>query len=350
MVPTVSPRLPPPRRPVSTPDAEDSPDEVSLHPSESDALLKESREVTGGKDSTRKHSNTDHDSSIPQDEDLEEQDFDTSAKFSFEKATNEVFRYLPEEVCPRVPIPKTNRFLGFLDIGENEETEESQNVLPMASAISSLANTLDEDVCKRADTVPWAPPNAILTKGFKFHPGNYKFSREPFPIANPPLDADASRLGIRPPQSISSSLKQIERWESRSRQLVGVASYSNAFTAALHAALKNPDEIDGPSIKLLLDALNKATNHTVGLSMALASELFKVRREGHIPSGPSLSENSKRRIRAAPISATTLLNGLVPEVAEAERNDRLRDAATSSAKGPKNTFKRPFPKKGGGGR
>ena len=324
-------------------------DVLSLHPSDNDPLYKETREShtppcfkTGQKEEHTQHK--DHQTETANSEDL---DWETPPSFSFSKAINEVFRYLPEDRCPRTPTPKSNRFMGFADPEESDSQEEVFH-LPMASSIKELATFLDEDLKKRVDSLPWVPPSSVLTKGFKYHPAKYLFSSQPFPTSVPQLDEDASRLNIKPCTNLSIPTKQIDRWEGRVRQLLGVSSHSNAFAAALQMALKSSEELDPASISLLIEALLRTTNHMMGISLSVAAEMFKARREGHIPTGNQISENSKRTLRSAPISADTLFGGKIAKVAEAEQNDRLRDAAVS-VRAPKQTFKRPFPKQKGGG-
>ena len=336
-------------------------DTLSLHPNENDPLIQESRSndpmYTARKvDRSSSQSNhADHSSqSNPGDQSAQGSDEEAEPevelpRFSFSKAVQEVFRLLPENVCPRIPTPKAESFQGFLDLDDSKSTtEDSDCFLPMPPSVKAMADAINEDVLAKVDSSSWpswAPPSSLLTKKLRFHPYFYKFSREPFPTSLPSLDSDASRLGIRQPSSLQIPLKHLERWETRSRQLLGVSAYNNAFTAALNSALKNPSEVDPESIKLLLDALNKTSIHSMGLSVCLSAEIFKLRREGHIPPGNALSANSRRKLRSVPLSSDSIFGRTIAEVSQGEKDDRLLVPPKPRVQ----ENKRNFPKKKGGG-
>ena len=322
-------------------------DSLSIHPNENDPLLRESRDIPFTATRVEKAQDPPPPPSTHA-SDEEEPELELP-RFSFGKAVEEVFRHLPENVCPRILTPKGESFQGFLDLDDSaSKIEESNCFLPMPPSVKAMSECIDSDISVKVDSnswSSWAPPSSLLSKKLGYHPYFYKFSQEPFPTSLPPLDSDASRLGIRPPSSVSVPLKQLERWETRLRQLLGVASYNNAFTAALNSALKNPSEVDPESTKLLLDALNKSSLHSMGLSLVLAAELFKVRRESHIPSGSSLSANSRRKLRTVPLSADTMFGKTVAEVSQVEKDDRL----LAPPKPRVQESKRYFPKRKGGG-
>ena len=263
--------------------------------------------------------------------------------FSFERAVNEAFRYLPEQVCPRIETPLKSKFEGFIDAtADPSDRSDTHFLLPMAPAVSQLVKALES-------AHPGQSDSSVLSKGLDFKWGSYKFSEESFPLKNPPLDDDSSRLGIKSPSSSQVSSKTVERWEQRARQLVGIASHNNAFVGALFHALKTPTPPSDASIQLLLEALNRTSRHAIGMSLSLATEILKQRREDTLAGTSSLSENSRRRLASAPISSPSLFGGLIGEISESERNDSLRQAALGAV-----AFKRPSPrpshqKRGGGG-
>ena len=147
--------------------------------------------------------------------------------------------------------------------------------------------------------------------------------------------------------------KAFTKWETRARQLVGIASYNNAFVAALHTALQEPGSSE-ISLQLLLEALNRTSRHALGVSLALSAELTHARREDTLSTCPSLSAEAKRTLRSAPISSKFLFGGRVADVAKTDGSDSIRDAALGAAAATSSAaFKRPNqprPKKGGGGR
>ena len=268
-------------------------------------------------------------------------------RFSFDRAINEVFRILPADICPRVMAPAPARLQGFMDFGEESSSTDHPCAIPMPPLVPQLLESLEEEAKGKTDSSSWSVSSATMSKKLKFSPSLYKFSGESFPVSLPSLDQDASRLDLRTPSSVSISLKTLERWEARFRQLVGIAAYSNAFTAALHTSLKDADSLSQPSL-LLLEALNKSSSHSMGVAMASSSEMLRSRREAHIPSSSVLSENARRKLRTVPLASRSLFGGVVGEVAEAEQSDKLRYAAVGSSF-RKPSKRPPQSKKGGGG-
>ena len=269
---------------------------------------------------------------------------ETAHYFTFAKAVNEVFRFLPEEVCPRIPSTSSKKFEGFLDAAAGLETHAPMH-LPMPPLVDSLVSSIEESG-SRAEASAWSVPRSVLSSNLRFNWKAYQFSRESFPLTVPPLDEDASRLGLKAPSSLKVPSKSMTKWETRARQLLGICSYNNAFVGALHQALKE-DQAPVVSIQMLLEALNQSSRHASAVSLSLAAELLQARREDTLASCSSISDNGKRKLRSAPLASKTLFGGLVSEVAEAEHNDSLRQAAASSYKRP--NLPSSSKKKGGGG-
>ena len=275
---------------------------------------------------------------------MEEQD--TPSRFSFDKAANEVFRFLPEDVCPRLEAPARPRVDGFLDATSASDCPDNRCFLPMAPGVRQLIDLLGSTPASKPDPNGWMVPATIFSKGLDFRWSDYRFSKETFPLAVPQLDSDASRLNLKAPTTVKVPAKLFGRWELRARQLLGISSYTNAFAAAMLLAVKEAGLPD-PHFQLLSEALNRSSRHALGLSFSLSAELLKLHREETLASNPLLSDNAKRLLSSAPIESTSMFGGLVGEVALSEQNDSLRDAALGAS------FKRPAPhppkKRGGGG-
>ena len=158
--------------------------------------------------------------------------------FTFDRAVNEVFHFLPPEVCPCVQSASKRKFEGFLSSSTDPPEASDHCHLPMAPAVQQLVSSL-EDLPTKLDSSGRFVPHSILSKGMDFHWGAYRFSKETFPLNVPPLDEDASRLSLRNPSSLKVPAKLFSKWELRARQLLGIASYNNAFSAALHMGLKD---------------------------------------------------------------------------------------------------------------
>lgn len=277
----------------------------------------------------------------------DEEETDSPQHFTFAKAVNEVFRFLPEEACPRIPSTSSRKFGGFLDAASGLDAPPQMH-LPMPPLVESFVASLEE-AGSRAESQAWSVPRSVLTSNLKFNWKAYKFSQEAFPLSVPPLDEDAARLGIKAPPSLKVPAKSLSKWESRARQLLGICSYNNAFVGALHVATQQ-DTPPLVSIQLLVEALNQSSRHASALAISLAAEMLQARREDILASSTAISENGKRKLRSAPLASKTLFGGLVSDVAEAEHTDSLRRAAAS-----KSTFKRPAQpssskKKGGDGK
>ena len=269
-----------------------------------------------------------------------------SVTFSFDKAVNEVFRYLPEDVCPRISCEDQTKFLGFLDKSVDASASCSSFRLPMPPAVDQLVSALDKVPIKH-ESAGWSVPQSTLSKGLDFSWKSYKFSKETFPLSVPTLDEDASRLHLSAPSSLKLPAKAFTRFEAKARQLLGISAYNNAFIGALYEAIKAPH--DALSLQLLIEGMNRCSRHSLGLALALSAELLVARREETLATAPSLSANAKNQLRSAPLSSSKLFGDKIASVAGTEQTDTVTNAALKASSLGKRPASSSFQKKKKGG-
>ena len=86
-------------------------------------------------------------------EESTDEDEEAPHYFSFDKAVNEVFRFLPEEVCPRISTSATPRFEGFMDAAADPSAAQHFH-LPMPPAVRQLVSSLESASVKH-DVQGW---------------------------------------------------------------------------------------------------------------------------------------------------------------------------------------------------
>ena len=129
--------------------------------------------------------------------------------WSFDRAINEVFRFLPKEVCPKAQQEQTpaKHLLGIEQLMECHAT--TLLVLPQSKLVENTAkfvqNKLDAEKCCR----DWICPQNLVTSlaPTKF----YKSQNQFFPTDNvPPLEADASLLDLSNKGRATILMKNLE--------------------------------------------------------------------------------------------------------------------------------------------
>ena len=260
--------------------------------------------------------------------------------WSMEKAVNEVFRVLPESLCPRVPsVPKHKNRSGLEEL--NNEEIPNQEFLPQAnivrSMLSQLQSTRSVDSCLHGWTVPSSiNREAISTRMYN----RYAVSLEHFPIRVPALDPDASSIGLNNPVFTSVPTKLLEKWEGRSRMGVNIASHSDHFTVTLSQLLKD-EKVSSVAIDRIMAALDKSKTSLLALSLQNATEMLSARRDSVLDGkANTLLPGTKDQLRAAPLSANTLFHGKIRDAAAADFTEQNR---LCSAHVVASNRKRPLP-------
>ena len=245
-------------------------------------------------------------------------------QWSMEKAVNEVFRVLPATLCPRVPtMPKHKNRSGLEELN-NEEVPIPES-LPQANLVRSMLVQLQSSRSEEACSNGWiVPPSmhreAIASRMYV----RYASSLEHFPVRTPAIDSDASSIGLNNPTSVSVPTKLLEKWETRARMGVNVASHSDHFTVTLSQLLKD-ENVSCLAIDRIMAALDKSKTTLLALNLQNATEMLSLRRDATLDCrSTSLLPGSKDMLRAAPLSAKTLFDGKVKAVATADLAEQTR--------------------------
>ena len=264
--------------------------------------------------------------------------------WTFHDLIGKVYDLLPTNHCPPQPPPS----LKVRSITEDlvGETLHQVPCLPHSSTVkatASLLGGLEGISCpKKPFTVPAATMRQLSV------PGAYNVHSEQWPVKAPPLDTNASKVGIPAAPAVRTTWAYVEATENKLRTSVSMLSHADLFCAAAHRALSTEDDKD--TALSLLGAVAKTIRHAMGTSMALSMEYLLLRRDAAIQASNVLPGENRDRLRAAPISSDKLLGGLCASVASDDAAQRQRDRLVrpqqaSNQPGPKGSS-RPNPSKG----
>ena len=260
--------------------------------------------------------------------------------WSMEKAINEVFRVLPEKLCPRFPsVPKHVNRSGLEELNKEETLEV--NLLPQANIVQTMMAQLQESRSLEACTSSWTVPSNINREHMSFRMYNsYAVSQENLPVKPPPLDPEALAIGMNIPSQILVPTKTLERWEARSRMATNIASHSDHFIATLDRLLKD-EKVSSVAVNRIMSALDKSKTKILGLSLHNATEMLTTRRDATLDyKSTSLLKGSKDVLRATPLSSKTLFNGKVKDVTASDLAEHTRLCSAQLIRGG---TKRPAP-------
>ena len=311
-------------------------DRVSLHAPSHDPLIREDESRTLDRETQRSPTIQTNNNS-----DSESQSSDLLPdNWSMDKAVNEVFRVLPEKLCPRITTAPKHVNRSGLEELNNEEIPEIE-VLPQANIVRNMIDQLQASRPLDSCTSGWTVPSALAREHVSPKIYNmYAVSQEHLPVKPPPLDSEALTMGMSFPSSINVPYKTLERWEARSRMAANIASHSDHFIATLDRILKD-ENVSSLSVNRIMSALDKSKTKILGLSLHSTAEMLSLRRDATLDAkSTSLLKGSKDMLRAAPLSAKTLFNGKVKEVTAADLAEQTRLGLQSSFSGNR---KRPAP-------
>ena len=157
--------------------------------------------------------------------------------WSFDRAINEVFRFLPAELCPKTQqeqIP-TKPFSGIGHLMESRTTPLL--VLPQSKLVENttkyVQNRLDTNKCCKEWLCPQNLASALAPTKF------YKTQNQYLPTDNThPLEADASLLDLSNKGRASFPIKDLEAWEKKARKLIDINSHADLFSSAAFLCLQ----------------------------------------------------------------------------------------------------------------
>ena len=144
-----------------------------------------------------------------------------SETWSFDRTINEVFRLLPQELCPK-PIEENTPVKPLSGIEHLMEARASPLlVLPKSKLVEGTIKFIQSKIDSENCGKDWLCPQHLVSslapiKYFKCH-------NQYFPMEHlPQLEADASLLDISSRGRCSVPVKNPEIWEKRARKLVAI--------------------------------------------------------------------------------------------------------------------------------
>ena len=210
--------------------------------------------------------------------------------WSFDRAINEVFWLLPEELCPKTQQQQTPT----KPLSRIEQLMESSYspllVLPQSKLVENttkyIQNRLDSEKCCRDWICPQNLVSALAPTKF------YKSQNQFLPTDNvPPLEADSSLLDLSNKGRASIPIKNLEAWEKKARKLIAINSHADLFSSAAFLCLQQ-ELMSVTALFRLLEAVAKSIKHTTAMSTILTIEIFQARRDAALASSKLLLDNS----------------------------------------------------------
>ena len=253
--------------------------------------------------------------------------------WSFDKAINEVFRLLPEEMCPKPSEDHTpSRPVSGIDqLMESHPTP--LQVLPQSKLIENTTKYIQDKLNTEKLGQDWSCPQKLvkLLAPMRY----YKSKSQYFPTENIPyLDTDASQLDMSSRGKYSSPIKAIEIWENRACNLVAINSHADLFSSAAYLCQQQVS-MSVNALSRLLEAVAKSIKHATAMSTILAIELLQARHGTAIASSKLLLDHSSHKLRNSPINSQQLFDNKVKEVAKSNYEAQQHRFLASYARNPK---------------
>ena len=207
--------------------------------------------------------------------------------WSFDRAINEVFRLLPQELCSE----QTKEQSPAKPLSGIEHLMESHELHYLCShnqswwKIQFILNKLNSEKCGK----DWLCSQNLVAS---LAPTKFYKSQNQFPTDNiPQLEAEFSLLDLSNKGRCSVPAKNLEVWEKRACKLVAINSHADLFSSAAYFCLQK-EPMSGTTLSRLLEAVAKSIKHATAMSTILATELFQARLDAALATSKLLLENS----------------------------------------------------------
>ena len=175
--------------------------------------------------------------------------------WSFDKAINEVFRLLPEELCPK-PSEDHTPFKPLAGIEQLMESRSSPFlVLPQSKLIENTTKFIQDKLNSEKLGQDWLCLQQLvkLLAPMRYYEGKSQY----FPIENiPHLDADASQIDMSSRGKYSVPFKNFGIWEKRAHNLSGINYHADLFSTAAYLCLQQ-ESMSVNALSRLLEAVAK---------------------------------------------------------------------------------------------
>ncbi len=234
---------------------------------------------------------------------------------SYLDTINSIYRWLPEDQCPKMTLPPP--MVRSLFEGAAPTPKELCK-LPFSPTVALLVSQMEGHLVEDGRRAGTCVPKKFLGDAAKY----YKPHNTSWPVKPPPLDKDASLIGVTKPPSPAPSISKV--WEStdaRVRQIVAMASHIDLCLGASKGAL---GEEDTAELEALLTSAAVGTRHIMATALAASSDILLWRRDTALASSSLLPGPSREALRAAPLSSAALLGGACEKASKEDGVERQR--------------------------
>ena len=184
--------------------------------------------------------------------------------WSFDKAINEVFRLLPEKLCPKPSEDHTpsKPLSGIEQLMGSRSTPLL--VLPQSKLAENTTKFIQDRLNWEKLDQDWLCPQQLVTSlaPIKY----YRSKNQYFQAENvPQLESDASKLDMPSKGKYSVPIRNIEFWERRASKLVAINSHADLLSSAAYLCLQQ-ELMSVNALSRLLAAVAKSIKHATAMS------------------------------------------------------------------------------------
>ncbi len=160
---------------------------------------------------------------------------------SYLDALNAVFKYLPENICPKQPLPPPR----VVSLYEADSTPLPYEVprLPFSPTVGGLVANLENSLSKVKGNKTRSTPSSFskANAGKKF----YAPHNSTWPVKPPPMDSDAGLVGVTgQAYPDRGAAKLLATLDSGLRGIVAMGSHIDLCLGAARKAGESPTELD----------------------------------------------------------------------------------------------------------
>ena len=192
---------------------------------------------------------------------------------SFDKAINEVFRLLPQELClkPSEEHTPAKPITGIEQLMESRATPLL--VFPQSKLVENTTKFIQNKLNSDNFGKDWLCPQNL---GTSLAPIKYYKSQNHYFLMEivPQLESDASLLDMSSKGRYSVPVRNLEYWEKRAHKLVAINSQADLFSSAAYLCFQQ-ESISVNAFSRLLEAVAKSVKHATAISTILATELLR---------------------------------------------------------------------------
>ncbi len=226
-----------------------------------------------------------------------------------------VYRWLPEDKCPKMTLPPPmvrSLFEGAAP------TPSQMPSLPFSPTVALLVSQMEGHLVEDGRRAGTYLPKKFLGSTAKY----YKPHNSSWPVKPPTLDKDASLIGVaKPPTPVHSVAKVWDSTDARVRQIVAMASHIDLCLGASKGALVEEDTAE---LESLLTSAAVGARHIMATALAASSDILLWRRDAALASSSLLPGPAREALRAAPLSSASLLGGLCEKASKDDVTERQR--------------------------